>query len=90
MVDAIHPEGNINDNECMQCLHCQVLYKDQHKCPAKIKEVKRDLRHKEMREKKKQQIKLQPQSLGYLFSQLNILNLAGIASTAPSGHKYLQ
>jgi hypothetical protein len=23
------------------------LYKDQHKCPAKIKEVKRDLRHKE-------------------------------------------
>jgi ferredoxin len=28
MVDAIHPEGNINDNECMQCLHCQVLYKD--------------------------------------------------------------
>ncbi|CAB9544281.1 Nitrous oxide reductase maturation protein NosR [Bathymodiolus brooksi thiotrophic gill symbiont] len=59
MVDAIHPEGNINDNECMQCLHCQVLYKDQHKCPAKIKEVKRDLRHKEMREKKKQQIKLQ-------------------------------
>lgn len=54
MVDAIHPEGNINDNECMQCLHCQVLYKDQHKCPAKVKEVKRDLRHKEMRENKKQ------------------------------------
>ncbi len=53
MVDAIHPEGNINDNECMQCFHCQVLYKDEHKCPAKSKEVKRDLRHQEMREKKK-------------------------------------
>jgi NosR/NirI family nitrous oxide reductase transcriptional regulator len=54
MINAIHPEGNINDNECMQCLHCQVLYKDEHKCPAKNRAVKRDLRHQEMRDKKKQ------------------------------------
>ncbi len=54
MVDAIHPEGNINDNECMQCLHCQVVYKDQHKCPVVVKNNKRDERHKQQRDKKKQ------------------------------------
>jgi NosR/NirI family nitrous oxide reductase transcriptional regulator len=52
MVDAIYPEGHINPNECMQCMHCQVLYHDQHKCPAKLKEVKREKRHEEQREKK--------------------------------------
>lgn len=52
MVDAIHPEGHINDNECMQCLHCQVLYKDEHKCPVVAKNIKREARHKEQREKK--------------------------------------
>ncbi|SMN13332.1 Nitrous oxide reductase maturation protein NosR [Bathymodiolus heckerae thiotrophic gill symbiont] len=59
MVDAIHPEGNINDNECMQCMHCQVLYHDQHKCPAKVKEVKRDLRHKDQRKKSEQRKKIE-------------------------------
>ncbi len=52
MVDAIHPEGNINDNECMQCLHCQVVYKDEHKCPVVVKNIKREARYKEQREKK--------------------------------------
>lgn len=34
MVQAIHPEGNINPNECHQCLHCQVLYQSDTKCPV--------------------------------------------------------
>ncbi|MBV1916274.1 MAG: NosR/NirI family protein [Pseudomonadales bacterium] len=41
MVQAIHPEGNINVHECLYCLHCHVLYTDDHKCPVKIKERKR-------------------------------------------------
>ena len=37
MVQAIHPEGNINPNECLYCLHCQVLYQHDRKCPVCIK-----------------------------------------------------
>ncbi len=36
MVQAIHPEGHINPNECHQCLHCQVLYQSKTKCPVCI------------------------------------------------------
>jgi NosR/NirI family nitrous oxide reductase transcriptional regulator len=36
MVQAIHPEGHINVNECLYCLHCQVLYYDEHRCPAMV------------------------------------------------------
>jgi NosR/NirI family nitrous oxide reductase transcriptional regulator len=35
-VQAIHPEGNINPSECIQCLHCQELYHDDHRCPVMI------------------------------------------------------
>lgn len=37
MVQAIHPTGEINPNECLSCLHCQVLYQDDQKCPVCIK-----------------------------------------------------
>ncbi len=37
MVQAIHPEGNINVNECMYCLHCQMVYYNEHACPVMIK-----------------------------------------------------
>jgi NosR/NirI family nitrous oxide reductase transcriptional regulator len=40
-VQAIHPEGHINPNECHQCLHCQVLYQSQTKCPVCIKKKER-------------------------------------------------
>jgi NosR/NirI family nitrous oxide reductase transcriptional regulator len=45
MVQAIHPEGNINVNECLYCLHCQVVYSDDHVCPVLIqKRLKRERR----------------------------------------------
>ncbi|RLA10184.1 MAG: hypothetical protein DRQ59_12365, partial [Gammaproteobacteria bacterium] len=36
IVGAIHPEGNINPNECHYCLHCQKLYHDDQICPVMI------------------------------------------------------
>jgi len=45
MVQAIHNEGNINVNECVYCLHCQVVYFDDHACPVVIqKRLKRERR----------------------------------------------
>ncbi len=41
MVQAIHPEGHINPNECLNCLHCQVLYQHDQKCPVCIKKLAR-------------------------------------------------
>ncbi len=40
-VQAIHPTGEINPNECINCLHCQVLYQSGQKCPVVIKKLKR-------------------------------------------------
>lgn len=36
-VQAIHPTGEINPNECLSCLNCQVLYQDDQRCPVRIK-----------------------------------------------------
>lgn len=35
-VEAIHPEGQINVNECIYCMHCQELYHDDQRCPHMI------------------------------------------------------
>lgn len=35
-VQSIHPDGRINPNECIQCLHCQMLYHHAYKCPVMI------------------------------------------------------
>lgn len=35
-VQSIHPEGHINVNECIYCMHCQVLYYDDQRCPHMI------------------------------------------------------
>ncbi|MFU8833969.1 MAG: 4Fe-4S binding protein [Roseovarius sp.] len=40
-VQAIHPTGEINPNECLNCLHCQVLYQSEDRCPVVIKRLKR-------------------------------------------------
>lgn len=41
MVQAIHPTGEINPNECLNCLHCQVLYQHKTKCPVVMKKIKK-------------------------------------------------
>ncbi|MGO4677749.1 4Fe-4S binding protein [Bosea sp. 2YAB26] len=45
-VQSIHPEGHINVNECIYCMHCQELYHDDHRCPhmiqVRLKREKRD------------------------------------------------
>ncbi|WQH01953.1 4Fe-4S binding protein [Rhodopseudomonas palustris] len=44
-VQAIHPEGHINVNECIYCMHCQELYFDDHRCPHQIQvRLKREKR----------------------------------------------
>lgn len=43
-VQAIHPTGEINPNECVNCLHCQVLYQSETKCPVVIRQLKRRAR----------------------------------------------
>jgi NosR/NirI family nitrous oxide reductase transcriptional regulator len=43
-VQAIHPLGQINPNECIYCMHCQVVYWDDHECPPLI--MKREGRGK--------------------------------------------
>lgn len=40
-VQAIHPTGEINPNECVNCLNCQVLYQSHAKCPVVIRQDKR-------------------------------------------------
>ena len=40
-VQAIHPTGEINPNECVNCLNCQVLYQSKSKCPVVIRQDKR-------------------------------------------------
>ena len=40
-VQAIHPTGEINPNECIDCLNCQVLYQSKTKCPVVIRKDKR-------------------------------------------------
>jgi len=44
-IQAIHPEGNINPNECLSCLHCQKVYFDEFLCPTMIaRRLKRERR----------------------------------------------
>ncbi|WP_245413396.1 NosR/NirI family protein [Mangrovicella endophytica] len=43
-VQAIHPTGEINPNECISCLHCQVLYQSADRCPVVIGKIKKRAR----------------------------------------------
>lgn len=40
-VQAIHPSGAINPNECIYCLQCQTLYYDEYTCPPMVQRRKR-------------------------------------------------
>jgi NosR/NirI family nitrous oxide reductase transcriptional regulator len=35
-IQAIHPTGEINTNECHYCLDCQSTYYNDHKCPPLV------------------------------------------------------
>ena len=48
MVQAIHPQGGIDPNECLYCLHCQELYFDDQRCPVLIKKRLRRRKHRIM------------------------------------------
>lgn len=52
MVQAIHPEGNVNTNECINCLHCQVRYVDDQICPVVVKKRKKQERREQWSSKK--------------------------------------
>ena len=43
-VQAIHPNGEINPNECIHCLNCQRYYNDKTMCPPLIVREKRRLK----------------------------------------------
>lgn len=58
-VQAIEPTGEINPNECIQCLHCQMLYHHKQKCPHLIqKHGKRERRRAEDSEPAVQEVVL--------------------------------
>ncbi len=40
-IQAIHPDGRINANECHYCLDCQMTYHNEHKCPPLVLKNKR-------------------------------------------------
>lgn len=44
-IQAIHPDGKINPNECHYCLDCQVTYYNDRKCPPMVVGRKRKERH---------------------------------------------
>ena len=44
-VEAIHPDGHINPNECIHCLNCQTLYYDPTTCPPLKARVQRRAAH---------------------------------------------
>lgn len=46
-IQAIHPDGRINPNECHYCLDCQITYHDDRKCPPMV--VQRKKREKATR-----------------------------------------
>ncbi len=46
-VQAIHPDGHINANECHHCLDCQVTYYNDDRCPPLVAKKKRRERVKE-------------------------------------------
>jgi len=46
-VDAIHPDGHINPNECIYCMNCQIIYYNDHVCPPVMRRRERHEAYKE-------------------------------------------
>lgn len=45
-IQAIHPDGHINANECHHCLDCQITYHNVNKCPPLVNKERRQRRKK--------------------------------------------
>jgi NosR/NirI family transcriptional regulator, nitrous oxide reductase regulator len=72
-VQAIHPTGEINPNECISCLNCQVLYQHKQKCPVVVAKIKK-------RERFERQNGIAPSGAGQ--PKVNHKPSAGVAETA--------
>jgi polyferredoxin len=48
-VQAIHPLGQINPNECIYCLECQAIYNDKRICLHLLRRTERQARQKSSR-----------------------------------------
>lgn len=46
-IQAIHPDGTINANECHHCLDCQMTYHNEDKCPPLVAKKKKRQRKKQ-------------------------------------------
>jgi NosR/NirI family nitrous oxide reductase transcriptional regulator len=55
-IQAIHPDGHINGNECHQCLDCQVTYYRKDKCPPLVLKERKRIK----KEKYKEAIEMVP------------------------------
>lgn len=44
-IQAIHPDGRINANECHYCLDCQMTYHNENKCPPLVNKRKKRSKH---------------------------------------------
>ncbi|WP_373740327.1 4Fe-4S binding protein [Neisseria sp.] len=60
-VQAIEPEGQINPNECIQCLHCQVLYNHTSRCPQVVADNKKKAKQAAAKAELEEQRARQPQ-----------------------------
>jgi NosR/NirI family transcriptional regulator, nitrous oxide reductase regulator len=61
-VQAIHPEGRINPNECIYCLNCQLTYYDDGLCPPLVDRLRRQERARQSSKEPKPNLrKPQPQ-----------------------------
>ncbi|UZE96728.1 transcriptional regulator NosR [Alkalimarinus alittae] len=45
-IQAIHPDGTINANECHHCLDCQMTYHNENKCPPLVNKAKKARKNK--------------------------------------------
>ncbi|PSJ44527.1 regulatory protein NosR [Zobellella endophytica] len=65
-VQAIHPDGRINANECHHCLDCQITYYNQRKCPPLV-----------MKAKKRRQRELEREAARIKVTNVDITGLQG-------------
>ncbi|SEG50515.1 NosR/NirI family transcriptional regulator, nitrous oxide reductase regulator [Bosea lathyri] len=85
-VQAIHPEGQINVNECIYCMHCQELYHDDHRCPHMIQvRLKREKREALSSPSMRQIKEGRPGTATPIFTHMGQpIREAGTAANAPA------